>query len=87
MTDQTRDVDGAVYRCEYCCRAFNREDWLALHRGLDHRAELTPEERAAYEDAEAVEQEALRMYQYKALAALVVLYFGFLMLFAFVRTV
>lgn len=82
----TEDHD-APYGCDHCGREFAREDWLALHRGLDHDDTLTPQEQAAYDAALEAEREELRLFQYKALAALIVLYFGFLLLFAFVRAV
>lgn len=77
----------AVHTCDHCGRAFAREDWLALHRGIEHDGALSPTERAAYEAALESERDELRLFQYKALGALVLLYFGFLLLFAFVRAV
>jgi hypothetical protein len=71
------------FDCRYCGRRFAREEWLALHRGLDHEGrELTTEERAAFEAAREAEDYELRLFRLKALAALVVLYFGFVMAYA-----
>jgi len=71
-----------VYECERCGRPFAREEWRALHRGLEHASELNDDEieqfRAVYED----EQGSIRMFRLKALATLVVLYFTLLMIYA-----
>lgn len=70
--------------CRRCGARFVNADLLALHRGLEHGGELTDDERAAYDEAVAAEREALRLFQLKALAALLVLYFGFIYVYAFV---
>lgn len=70
--------------CEYCGRRFPREDLLALHRGLDHPGEITDEERAAFEDARAAEAESLRLFRLRVVLVLVVVYFGFVMVYALV---
>lgn len=75
--------DGAA-TCSYCGRRFAREEWLALHRGHEHDGRLSPEERAAFEAAHESEERELRRYRLKALGALVLLYFGFLITFALV---
>jgi hypothetical protein len=74
--------DAGPFGCPYCDRRFAREDWLALHEGLDHEPALSAEERAAYEAALDAEREQLRLFRYKALGALVLLYFGFVILYA-----
>jgi hypothetical protein len=71
-------------RCSYCGTPFPDEELLALHRGLDHYDDLDDAERDAYEDAYLAENADLRSFRLRALAALVVLYFGFLMLYAVV---
>jgi len=75
--------DGPPYRCGYCGRPFARERPLALHRGLDHAAGLTGAERAAFEEARETERADLRRFRLKALLALVVGYFGFVMAYSF----
>jgi len=70
------------FDCPYCDRRFAREDWLALHEGLDHDEALSADERAACEAAREAERKRLRLFRYKALGALVLLYFGFIMLYA-----
>jgi hypothetical protein len=81
MTDpETHATDVA---CPYCARVFAREDYRDLHLGVDHADDLTDAERERYETALAEEEQALRLFRYKALGLLVLVYFGFLMLYAF----
>lgn len=77
------DGDSPV-RCERCGRPLPEADLLALHRGLDHYGDLTETEREAFEEAYAAETETLRLFRLKAIGALVLLYFGFLVLYAVV---
>jgi len=85
MTDDY-DVpeDAAAYECRYCGRPFAREEWLALHRGLDHPAELDDEEVAAFQTAHEAEESALGNFRLRALGALVLIYFCLLMIYALV---
>lgn len=76
--------DAAAYVCERCGQPFTRERHLALHRGLDHPEDLSPAEREAFETARQKEEADLRRFRLLALAALVALYFGFLMTYAVV---
>ncbi|MCG1002413.1 MULTISPECIES: hypothetical protein [Halobacterium] len=71
-------------RCSYCGEPFPSERLRALHRGLEHYGSLDDDERAAYEDAYHSEADDLRSFRLRALAALVALYFGFLMVYAVV---
>ncbi|MGB9963693.1 C2H2-type zinc finger protein [Halobacterium sp. CBA1126] len=82
MTDDTPPEDAP--RCSYCGEPFPSERLRALHRGLEHYDRLDDDERAAYEDAYRAEGEDLRSFRLRALAVLVALYFGFLMLYAVV---
>lgn len=68
--------------CEYCGRRFANARLLALHWGHRHDDRLTASQRDAYRAAYESESETLRQYRIKAVAALVVLYFGFLFAFA-----
>lgn len=77
------DADGPPFDCAYCARQFHRESYLALHHGQEHVDELTPAEHAAYETAREDEEEDLRLFRLQALAALVFIYFGFLLVYAF----
>nr|WP_135364698.1 C2H2-type zinc finger protein [Halosimplex halophilum] len=70
--------------CEYCGRPFESEGLLALHHGRAHGSALTDDERAAYEDAYEAESGQLGRFRLKALAILVLLYFGLLMVYAVV---
>lgn len=80
--DATPTGDPVV--CDYCGRQFAREEWLALHRGLDHADALDASERAAFESAYEAEEDDLRFFRLQALAALVALYFGFLIVYTVV---
>ena len=70
--------------CAYCGARFVDERLLALHRGLEHGPELDDSEREAYADAVADERDDLRLFRLQALAALLVIYFGFIFVYAFV---
>ena len=83
-TDE-RAADGAPFVCEYCGRPFVREEYLALHYGVDHDSPLDDERQAAFEAAREAEEATLRQFRLKALLALVLVYFGFLMLWAVVN--
>jgi len=77
------DADGtAPFACPYCDREFARADYRDLHLGLEHADALSPAERSAYETARDAEEEALTLFRYKAVGLLIVIYFGFLMLYA-----
>lgn len=73
-----------VVECEYCGRPFESEFLLALHRGRGHADAVTDTERADYESASEAESGRLQRFRLKALAVLVVLYFGLLMVYAVV---
>ncbi|WP_254838133.1 hypothetical protein [Natronomonas marina] len=70
--------------CAYCGDRFVDTRLLALHRGLTHSGRLTDDERAAYREARADERDELRLFRLKALGALLVVYFGFIFVYAFV---
>jgi len=74
--------EAAPFGCPYCAREFAQADYRNLHLGLEHPAALSPAERSAYESAREAEEEKLTLFRYKALGLLVVVYFGFLMLYA-----
>jgi hypothetical protein len=77
-----REGGAAPFTCPYCDREFARPDYRDLHLGLEHADALSPAERSAYETAREDEEEALTLFRYKALGLLIVIYFGFLMLYA-----
>lgn len=68
--------------CKYCGRPFAAQDRLDLHRGLAHDGVLDESEKEAFEAARANEKDDLRMFRLKALGMIVILYFGFLFLYA-----
>ena len=84
--DEVYDVpaDATAYTCVYCDRPFARESWLALHRGLAHPNELDDAEAEAFRAAHDDEEESLSAFRLQALGALVLIYFGFLMVYALV---
>ena len=93
MTDTPRratfddaDFDGrrasAPYRCERCGRPFDREEWLALHLGHAHPDDLTDAEIDRFRTVHEDEERALRRFRLIALGALVLLYFGLLLIYA-----
>jgi hypothetical protein len=76
--------DHPVHRCDYCDRPFAEASYLALHRGLAHADRVSDAEREAFATAYEVEQAELGRFRLVALGLLVLLYFGFLFVFAFV---
>ncbi|MDT3436562.1 C2H2-type zinc finger protein [Haloarcula sp. 1CSR25-25] len=84
--DETYDVpaDATAYTCSYCGRPFAREPWLALHCGLAHPNELDDGEVEAFRAAHEEEAESLSTFRLQALGALVLIYFGLLMVYALV---
>ena len=75
-------ADATVHECPYCDRPFTREDRVALHVGLQHYDACTPAEEEAFETAYLAENAEIRRYRLKAAVALIVLYFGLLMVYA-----
>ncbi|MFD1644950.1 DUF7410 domain-containing protein [Haloarchaeobius litoreus] len=73
-----------AHRCPYCDRPFRREDQRTLHIGLSHYDRMTEAEEAAFRDVYAAEEEELGLYRLKLVGALVVVYFGMLLLYAVV---
>jgi hypothetical protein len=76
-------ADATVHECPYCERPFTSEDRVALHVGLQHYDVCTPAEEEAFETAYLAENAEIRRYRLKAAVALIVLYFGLLMVYAF----
>ena len=69
-------------RCEYCGRRFPTDRLLALHHGSEHTRAVTEREWEAVVDARAEEAADLRRLRIRMLVALVLCYFGFLLLYA-----
>lgn len=70
--------------CDYCGHPFPTTDRLVLHKGLEHPQQLDDDDGEAFLSARSDEEDELRTLRLKALGALVLLYFGFLMLYAIV---
>lgn len=70
--------------CTYCGNQFVDEQLLSLHHAYEHGERITAAERTAYETARAEERDAIRLFRLKALAGLLVIYFGFVIVYAFV---
>ena len=71
-------ADDSPTQCRFCDRPFSSDTYRTLHEGIAHYDSLGTADREAFADAYEAEQEALRLFRLKALAALIVLYFGFL---------
>ncbi|AGB32649.1 hypothetical protein C488_13318 [Natrinema pellirubrum DSM 15624] len=71
-------------RCPYCGRPFRRVRYERLHRGRAHPARLSDRERAALERARRAESKTMRRVRLYAVGAVVVIYFGLLIVAAFV---
>jgi hypothetical protein len=71
------------HECPYCGSVYTRPQYLQLHLGQAHTGALDSDERAAADAAAEAERAALRLFRLKALAVLVAVYFGFLLLYAF----
>lgn len=82
VSTEWTDAPADAPRCSYCGTPFPAERLRDLHRGIEHYDRLDDAEREAYEDAYLAEGEDLRSFRLRALGALVVLYFGFLMSYA-----
>ncbi len=70
--------------CDHCGDRFADEHLLALHRGRAHADRLSEAERAAYREAREEERDDLRLFRIKALGLLLLIYFGFIYVYAFV---
>ena len=68
--------------CEYCGQPFPTSERLVLHKGVEHYQQLDDSEREAFEAAYTSEEDDLRALRLRALGVLVLLYFGFLFLYA-----
>jgi len=69
-------------KCKYCGQPFPTTERLVLHKGVEHPQNLDTSEEEAFRRAYADEDDALGTLRLKALATLVPLYFGFILLYA-----
>ncbi|WP_410767539.1 DNA-binding protein [Haloferax sp. DFSO60] len=77
----TTDTTPARHVCSTCGEAYPTETLLVLHRGVRHPDSLDASEIEAYREAYYDEERELKSFRIRALGGLVVLYFGFLILF------
>ncbi|MFC7205424.1 DNA-binding protein [Haloferax namakaokahaiae] len=77
----TTDTNSVRHVCSTCGDAYPTETLLVLHRGARHPDILDASEIEAYREAYYEEERELKSFRIRALGALVVLYFGFLILF------
>lgn len=68
--------------CEYCGRPFATTDRLTFHKGREHRQQLNDVDKEEFRSVFAEEEKALRSLRLRALAILVILYFGLLNIYA-----
>ncbi|SEO97842.1 hypothetical protein SAMN04487948_109118 [Halogranum amylolyticum] len=80
--ESTPDAADAPYRCDICGGAYPTETLLIHHRGVRHPDELSETELDQYRDAYEEEESQLRRFRIVALGGIVLLYFGFLFMYA-----
>lgn len=68
--------------CPYCGFELPTNDQYRLHLGLNHYEQLADADQQAFRDAYQQEAESLTRFRIVALGGLVVLYFGFLLIYA-----
>ena len=68
--------------CPYCGLELPEERQFRLHLGLEHYGRLTETEREEFRAAYRAEADALDRFRIIALGGLVLLYFGFLLVYA-----
>jgi len=74
--------DETPQRCPYCGFELPTDEQYRLHLGLTHYDKLDNADQQAFRDAYQREEEALTRFRIVALGGLVVLYFGFLLIYA-----
>jgi len=80
--ETTVPADETSVVCPYCGFELTDDKQLRLHLGLEHYAKLTDEEREAFKETYTQEETELNRFRIVALGGLVVLYFGFLVVYA-----
>lgn len=83
-TDYSVQSGESPHVCAYCGDPFREEEYLVLHRGLKHGDELPEDEVAAFYETYEAETGELKHFRLKALGILVLLYFGFLFIYAII---
>ncbi|MFB6126513.1 MAG: C2H2-type zinc finger protein [Halolamina sp.] len=80
--ETTVPADESPARCGYCKAPFPTDRVRDLHVGRAHAGAADEAERERYADGVRTERDDLRSFRLRALAALVLLYFGFLFVYA-----
>lgn len=75
-------ADASPVVCEYCGFPLPDETQHELHLGLEHYGQLSEEQREAFVAAYQAEEASLNRFRIIALGGLVLLYFGFLIVYA-----
>jgi len=74
--------DETPQQCPYCGFELPADDQYQLHLGLNHYERLDDADRQAFRNAYQQEEAALTRFRIIALGGLVLLYFGFLLVYA-----
>ncbi|EJN60130.1 hypothetical protein SAMN04487950_2484 [Halogranum rubrum] len=80
--ESVSDAPDAAYICATCGQAYPTETLLIHHRGIRHPDDLSETELEQYHEAYAEEEATLRRFRIIALGGIVLLYFGFLFMYA-----
>ncbi|MFC6824596.1 DNA-binding protein [Halopelagius fulvigenes] len=84
-TDAPEEPTGTdEFACRTCGRTFPTDRLRILHRGVRHPADVTEAERESYREAYLEEEAEIRSFRIRALGVLVLLYFGFLIVYALI---
>ena len=75
-------ADAEPWTCPHCGFQLPEERQYRLHLGLEHYGTLDDDEQAAFKTAYSEEEELLNRFRIIALGGLVLLYFGFLLVYA-----
>ncbi|MFB6233435.1 MAG: C2H2-type zinc finger protein [Haloarculaceae archaeon] len=72
----------ATEECPYCALDLPDKTQYRLHLGVEHYDQLSDAEREGFHEAYRAEADALDRFRIIALGGLVLLYFGFLLVYA-----
>lgn len=75
-------AEDATEECPYCELDLPDETQYRLHLGVEHYDQLSDTERDGFHEAYRAEADALNRFRIIALGGLVLLYFGFLLVYA-----
>lgn len=80
------DGERPAARCPYCNRPFRTERLCVLHTGETHAEVCTDGEQEVYDEAYDTESDELFVFHLKVTAALVLITFGLIYIYAFAWT-